>query len=294
MGAHMNSMLRRSARKLGVYLPLRLAFLLAGLGNLIWPLTATAQNVTLHACSTASTVVIPDDIAVALWATAPFGEDPENEVSFDMEFLGGLIGTPYNGVMSQYYQGAGGSPPACTTDTFCENAITNPTPVFNLGTFDTPTPTLTGQQQSCQNERHFVDSDLANNVLYPNVVFVVQLGPGTIFNCNPTNTGVCQYHNITALGNHYIIVPYQSGQHCFGGITDYDDLGRALHHEYGELITDPDGSSGWFLNNNNGPPPAGSGEIADKCSGSRYVQFAPTGTAPTNRAMTQMLWKQRN
>src|SRR5215475_390393 len=75
--------------------------------------TAKAANVRLQACGPQATMgpSAPTQVVVVYWTTSA-GNDSLQESQFDLAFTQGLLGTPYNGVVAQYYaySGTSGSP----------------------------------------------------------------------------------------------------------------------------------------------------------------------------------------
>ncbi len=145
---------------------------------------AFAGNVSLQQCIPTATVVTPDDVVFVSWLVNS-NDDVLHELSFDTTFLAGgtvpgltggvgMIGTPFEGVMTQYYQGQGYNPPCTVNPLYCANFASISQ---SLGAYTSPTPPQAGDTTTCSYEYGFIDNVLAGGVSYPNNVFVVQLGP---------------------------------------------------------------------------------------------------------------------
>ena len=68
----------------------------------------------------------------------------------------------------------------------------------------------------------------------------------------------CGYHDRSAGGLYYAVVPYPSCAGCLGGLAALDALTSVISHELAEAITDPVPGQGWYDDAN--------GEIGDICA----------------------------
>jgi hypothetical protein len=255
--------------------------LAAGLAAAVasWPGAARA-NIPLTGCGLDTTIVQPSELVFIYWATDT-NSDPLQELTFGEQFMSTLNGSRFNGDITQYYQftGFNGTP---------ANACNGSVQRFNVNA----TQQLVGQQffvnspapptstPDCDLEQSVIDSIAP--ILPGDAAIFLQLGPGVVMSCN----SACAYHNVTANGNPYAVIPYVTGPDSCGP-SIYDTLGADLNHEYAEMLTDPR-FTGWT--------DGGLGEIGDPCADwhafpLQQLQILPTGSpGPAAHAGFQPLW----
>lgn len=254
----------------------------------LYPLDARA-NVALQRCGLGAVEPYDSPIVVIYWTSNP-NNDTLQESTFAAQMLaqpspssGGLIGTPYNDVFTQYYEL---EPYSCSgaPTIYCQNATFEQT-ILDVVT-SPPPPT---NPTSCDQEQKIVDQVATVHTGYQ-PVYVLQYPPGV-----PLCAKGCAYHSITKKGNPYIALPYvTAGNQGCGGPNWYDVQASNINHEFAELSTDTNPALGWRAPA--GQMPGGAGEIGDgPCEDygkfpEREVQLFPRGSVPWFQVGIQSLW----
>ena len=94
-----------------------------------------------------------------------------------------------------------------------------------------------------------------NNNLY---FFFVPPGTSVTSPAGASCAAFCGYHNNTAAGKFYAVIPYPNCSGCASNMQPIDAITMFASHELAEAITDPVPGSGWYNN--------ASGEIGDFCN----------------------------
>jgi len=93
-----------------------------------------------------------------------------------------------------------------------------------------------------------------------NTLYFALLPPGVTVESGPDRScqAFCGYHDHSAGGLYYAVVPYPDCAGCRGGLPLLDALTSVCSHELAEAITDPVPGRGWYDDAN--------GENADICA----------------------------
>ncbi len=129
--------------------------------------------------------------------------------------------------------------------------------------------------------QQLVEGRVADGSLPPataNSLYFVFLPPGvTVVSGNEQSCQVfCGYHDRSAGGLYYAVVPWPDCSGCLGGLQPLDALTSVASHELGEAITDPVPGQGWYDDSN--------GENGDICAWQNKTLGAYT---------VQKLWSNR-
>lgn len=94
----------------------------------------------------------------------------------------------------------------------------------------------------------------------PNTLYFACLPPGVtvVAGSERSCQAFCGYHERSAGGLYYAVVPYPNCAGCLGGLPPLDALTSVCSHELAEAITDPVPGQGWYDDAN--------GEIGDICA----------------------------
>jgi len=111
-----------------------------------------------------------------------------------------------------------------------------------------------------------------------NTVYFAFLPPGVtvVAGSERSCQAFCGYHDRSAGGLYYAVVPYPNCSGCLGNLAPLDALTSVCSHELAEAITDPVPGQGWYNDTN--------GEIGDICA----WQNKKLGTYEV-----QLLWSNR-
>ena len=192
----------------------------------------------------------------SVWSSSPYQADANGAQSFFED----LSNTPYEAILTQYYDLAG--PHISSTIT--------------LGGVYVDTNLPAPDSQTCKSGNNTYPGPTYNtSTIHTEIANVAQAhgwtdGNATIMFYLPPNayeqTCGCGYHDVSGLyaggiqvGNVAdAIIPYpQSSNGCFAGSTSLDHLANVSAHEDFESITDRNGGIGWL--------DASGAEIGDKC-----------------------------
>jgi hypothetical protein len=93
-----------------------------------------------------------------------------------------------------------------------------------------------------------------------NTLYFVYLPPGSQVKQGSASSckDFCGYHDATANGIFYAVMPYPGCTGCLGGLDTFPALTSTSSHELCEAITDPIPGQGWYDDNH--------GEIGDICA----------------------------
>jgi len=93
-----------------------------------------------------------------------------------------------------------------------------------------------------------------------NTVYFAFLPPGVtvVAGSERSCQAFCGYHDRSAGGLYYAVVPYPNCSGCLGNLRSLDALTSVCSHELAEAITDPVPGQGWYDDAN--------GEIGDICA----------------------------
>src|SRR3989441_506167 len=93
-----------------------------------------------------------------------------------------------------------------------------------------------------------------------NTVYFAFLPPGVtvVAGSERSCQAFCGYHDRSAGGLYYAVVPYPNCSGCLGNLAPLDALTSVCSHELAEAITDPVPGQGWYNDTN--------GEIGDICA----------------------------
>ena len=93
-----------------------------------------------------------------------------------------------------------------------------------------------------------------------NTVYFAFLPPGVtvVAGSDRSCQAFCGYHDRSADGLYYAVVPYPNCSGCLGNLAPLDALTSVCSHELAEAITDPVPGQGWYNDDN--------GEIGDICA----------------------------
>lgn len=94
----------------------------------------------------------------------------------------------------------------------------------------------------------------------PNSLYFVYLPSGTTVEMSGSAScsDFCGYHDVTADGVYYAVMPAPDCAGCQGGLVELDSLTSTSSHELCEAITDPVPGQGWYDDRR--------GEIGDICA----------------------------
>lgn len=94
----------------------------------------------------------------------------------------------------------------------------------------------------------------------PNTLYFVLMPPGVTVAAGSERScqAFCGYHERSAAGHYYAVVPAPDCAGCLGGLGELDAVTSVCSHELAEAVTDPVPGQGWYDDAN--------GEIGDMCA----------------------------
>ncbi len=166
---------------------------------------------------------------------------------------------------------------AQSLNAFFQFVVTSPY-VDQLGEYSTPqqkigsgryvgtarvTESAPGASATDSAVQEMLQGEVARNALpapTANTVYFAFLPPGVtvVAGSERSCQAFCGYHDRSAGGLYYAVVPYPNCSGCLGNLRSLDALTSVCSHELAEAITDPVPGQGWYNDAN--------GEIGDICA----------------------------
>jgi hypothetical protein len=111
--------------------------------------------------------------------------------------------------------------------------------------------------------QQMVDSGIARKTLpgpTPNTLYFTFVPPGVtvVAGKDESCQAFCGYHDRSASGRYYAVVPYPGCAGCLSDLTPLDAMTSVCSHELAEAVTDPVPGQGWYDDTQ--------GEIGDVCA----------------------------